>query len=243
MNTRNSEDRRPLYLQVHDILHARITSGEYPPGVYLPTENELVESFNVSRITIRKALELLSQEKLISKKKGVGSFVLAPADNSPLGATVHFIRDMLPFGRRPSSTMLRNVLVHADSYIAKRMGIPEDTEMACVVRLRYADDEPLFLEMSYLLHERCPGILEQDFSTASLRKYLIENHDIVFKSATQEIRAIAASPEIAPLLNMKRGEPVLYIERTITCQDDKPVEFLMAYHRGDHYFITTRLEY
>lgn len=156
------------------------------PGVYLPTENELVKASMSAVSPFARPWTFVPGKTNFQKERRRQLRAPPRADNSPLGATVHFIRDMLPFGRRPSSTMLRNVLVHADSYIAKRMGIPEDTEMACVVRLRYADDEPLFLEMSYLLHERCPGILEQDFSTASLRKYLIENHDIVFKSATRK---------------------------------------------------------
>lgn len=243
MNTMDSESRYPLYLKLYDILYDKIKTGEYPAGSYLPTENELAKMYSVSRITIRNALDLLVEKGLIAKKKGSGSYVKPQLIDQPVNTVVFFEQDMARFGHRPTTHLLRNTLVYADSHIAECLGIPENTKMICVVRLRFANDEPLCLEMSYLIYDRCPGVLNKDFSNASLRDYLKSEYDIVWHSATQQIYAITASPEIAPLLNLKRGDPVLYIERMSSCKEGPPMEFLMAYYRGDRYYLTAALDY
>ena len=243
MNMINTNDHSPLYVQLSTILKGKIVSGEYAPGSFLPTENDLSASFGVSRVTVRNALDLLEKQNLVVKKKGSGTYIKPPLIDQPLNTVVYFDQDMLRLGKKAETTMLRNVLVTSDPYISEALGIPENTKMNCIVRLRFADGGPLCMEMAYLIHDKCPGVLNMDFSKNSLRKYLESEYDIRWNTASQRIYAISASPEIAPLLNLKRGDPILYIERVSYDQHNAPLEYLMAYYRGDSYSLTTTLNY
>ena len=243
MHSLDPESRSPLYLQLYAILSEKIQAKEYPAGTFLPSEKELAQEYGVSRITVRNALKLLKQRNLIEKKKGAGSFVKPQLIDQPLSTVIYFDQDVKRFGHEPSSTVLRNAITYADTHIACSMGIEENTKMICVVRLRFADSEPLCLEMAYLLYDRCPGVLGRDFSSSSLRRYLENEYGIIWTTASQKIYASPASPEIAPLLNLKRNDPVLYIERVSLCQNGLPGEYLAAYYRGDRYYLTANLAY
>ena len=91
------------------------------------------------------------------------------------------------------------------------------------------------VEVSFLVHRYCPGILAQDYTTRSLRLMLEESYQIRITSARQKIQAVAATEEMAEVLGIDPGAPLLYIERISFSEFDVPVEYLRLFHRGDRY--------
>ena len=89
--------------------------------------------------------------------------------------------------------------------------------------------------MSYLVHRYCPGILEQDYTSQSLRKMLEDRYGIRISSARQSIRAISANHDIATALSVKNNAALLYIERISFTEYNVPIEYLRLFHRGDRY--------
>lgn len=233
--------RTHLYFQLYDILYKQIKDGVYKPGDLLPTENELIKRYNISRVTVRKAMDLLINDGLIVRRQGYGTFVQSPKVEQTLNKVLHFSNEMEKRGYKSSTVMLNNEIVYANKSIAGALGLQERDKLININRLRYADGIPMCLESAYLIYENCPEVLGRDFSKESLRKYLITRYNINWSRAYQKIYAITATTEMAGHLNIKKGDPLIYIERVSYDQDNEPGEYLQAYYRGDSYYLTVEL--
>ncbi len=234
--------RTQLYYQLYDILYSDIQNGTYKPGELLPTENEMIAQYGVSRITVRKAMDMLMNEGLIGKRRGYGAYVEQKKMEQTLNKVVHFSNDMERRGYSSSVKMLANEKVSANKTIAQDLNIPEGSPLIHVNRLRYANNEPMCIESAYLIYDWCPNVLNFDFAKISLRNYLADNYQIVWKKAVQKIFAVKASARFASYLNIKDGDPMIYIERISYTQDGKPGEYLQSYYRGDCFYLTAELE-
>ncbi|MDR2211695.1 MAG: GntR family transcriptional regulator [Spirochaetaceae bacterium] len=233
--------RTQLYYQLYDILYKDIKEGVYKPGELLPTESSLIQKYGISRVTVRKAMDLLMTEGLISKRRGYGTFVQNPKVEQNLTQVLHFSHEMEKRGYKASVEVLANEVVLAQKTIADALGIPEGTGLIHVNRLRYADKIPMCIESAYLIKDACPSVLDQDFSSQSLRRFLMDNYNIVWSRARQKIFAINATVKMAQYLTIKTGEPLIYVERISFDQFNKAGEYLQAYYRGDSYYLTVEL--
>lgn len=236
---RNS--KTPYYHQVYEALRSRIVSGEWPPGHMLPPESELTAEYGVSRITARQALEVLVKEGRIYRERGRGSFVAHPTVEQGLVRIVSFTEDMRQRGFKPGTEVLSAELIEAPEDIASLLGIEPGEELVRIVRLRLADNEPMSVEHAHFVHRFCPGLLDHDFKEESLREIMEHSYGIRWLRAKQTIRAVPASTELATRLNIQDDAPLLEIERVSYSQDDTPVEFLRADHRGDRYTLYNEL--
>lgn len=234
--------RTQLYYQLYDLLFEDIKNGKYKPGELLPTENEMIERYGVSRITVRKAMDMLMNEGLIGKRRGYGAYVEQIKMEQRLNKVIHFSSDMEQRGYTTSVKMLENRKVPANKMIAQALCIEEGSPLLHVNRLRYANGYPMCIESAYLIYDWCPDVLEHDFSKMSLRNFLSENHNIVWKKASQKIYAVNANSRFASYLNIKDGDPMIYIERISKDQNDIPGEYLQSYYRGDTFYLTAELE-
>jgi len=230
-----------LYQQLFELMHHEITAGRWKPGDLIPPEAELVRRYRVSRITVRKMLDLLVREGLIVRERGRGTHVALPRLEHGLSRIVSFTDDMRQRGFQTGTKVLFSGLLPAPESIARALGIEAGTELARLDRLRLADGEPMCVEQSYLVHRLLPGILDHDFSTQSLREVKVGEYGIRWSRARQTIQAILSAPELAHVLSVKPNAPLLYIERVSYSQDDVPVEFLRVYYRADRYVLYNEL--
>ena len=232
----------PLHSQVYELLRGKITAGEWKPGDLLPTESQLIDQYQVSRATVRQALDALVNEGFIYRERGRGTFVAHPTVEQGLVRIVSFTEDMRQRGFTPGTQVLGAGLVAAPPDIAVTLGIATGDEMVRIERLRLADGEPMSVEESYLVHAYCPDILRlHDFSEEPLRECLERAYDIRLVGARQSIRAIAATAGLAGLLCIEATAPLLHIERVSFSQFNVPVEYLRVYHRGDRYVLYNEL--
>jgi GntR family transcriptional regulator len=232
----------PLYHQLYEILRGKIRRGEWKPGDMIPPESELLESYQVSRTTVRQVLDLLTNESLIYRQQGRGTFVAHPTVEQTLVRIVNFTEDMRMRGCEPSSKVLFSGLVPAPPEIADRLQIEPGEELARLERLRLADGEPMGIEESNLVHRYCPGILEGDYVANSLREALLQKYGIRWTHARQVIRAILAPSELADMLGVSPKSALLFVERVSSSQDNVPVEFLRIYYRADRYALYNELQ-
>jgi GntR family transcriptional regulator len=241
MSLVDRDARLPLYHQLHEVLYEKIRK-DWKPGDRLPTEAELVESYGISRITVRRVLDMLTQEGLIYRQAGRGTFVAHATLEQGLSHIVSFTEDMQRRGFTASTRVLFAGLIPAPDHIADRLQIRIGEELAQIKRLRLADGEPMCIENSHFVHKYCPGLLEHDFSVHSLREVKIRQFGIRWIRAMQTIRAISAAQEIADLLSIPKGSPLLLFERVSYSQDNIPMEFLQAYYRADRYILYNELQ-
>jgi GntR family transcriptional regulator len=238
----NPASKLPLYQQIYEILHGKIMNGEWKADFMIPPESELIEQFQVSRITVRTVLDMLADEGLIRRERGRGTFVSGLKLEHGLTHIISFTEDMRTRGFEARTKMLSAGLIPAPTYIAGKLAVPEGEELVHLVRLRIAGDTPMCVENSYLVHRYCPGILKYDFSKSSLREVKARDYNLRWASAKQTIQAVLSTPELSDALEVTRRSPLLFIERVSFSQNNVPVEFLRAHYRADHYTMYCELK-
>jgi len=241
MNSISRSSKVPLYYQLYQILLKQIRNGSLRPDDMLPTETELVENHNLSRSTVRQALDLLVNDGLIYRKQGQGTFVARLTIEQNLSRIISFWEDMHQRGLNPATKVLSSELVPAPDDVAEALNIEPGEELANIVRLRLADNEPMSVEHSFLVHKYCPSVIQEDYANNSLRQMLAEKYDIRLVYAKQKIRAISASRLLAKELLIESNDPLLYVERVTFTAYDIPIEFLRIYLRGDRYTFFSEL--
>jgi GntR family transcriptional regulator len=237
----NRHSKLPYYQQLYAILRGKISRAEWAPGDMIPPESELIEQYEVSRITIRQVLDMLVNEGLIYRQRGRGTFVAHPSIEQTMTRIVSFTEDMRQRGSTPGTRLLSADLVQAPGDIAEKLQVSEGESLARIERLRLADGEPMSIEESYLVHRFCPGLLQQDYTTRPLREILDQDYGIRLVYARQVIRAIAVPNQLSTPLEIETGSPLLFIERVTFSQEEFPVEFLRIYYRADRYSLYNEL--
>jgi len=237
----NPVSKIPLYQQLYERLEGRIRSGQWRPGDRIPPESELLTQYEVSRITVRKVLAMLVAEGLLVRERGRGSFVASPKLEHGMTTIVSFTDDMRQRGFSPGTKIIFMGLVPAPRAIADALSVPEGEELARIDRLRLADEQPMCVEESFLIHRHLPGILEHDLANDSLREIKQRVYGIRWSRARQTIQAVPAAPEIARLLSVKTGAPLLFFDRVTFSQDNVAMEYLRVYYRADRYTLHNEL--
>jgi len=237
----NPVSKIPLYQQLYEQLEGRIRSGQWKPGDRIPPESELLTQYEVSRITVRKVLAMLVAEGLLVRERGRGSFVASPKLEHGMTTIVSFTDDMRQRGFSPGTKIIFMGLVPAPRAIADALSVPEGEELARIDRLRLADEQPMCVEESFLIHRHLPGILEHDLANDSLREIKQRVYGIRWSRARQTIQAVPAAPEIARLLSVKTGAPLLFFDRVTFSQDNVAMEYLRVYYRADRYTLHNEL--
>lgn len=235
------DSQLPYYQQLYDILRRQITDGFWKPGDRLPSEAELIDQYEVSRIVVRQAFDMLVNEGWVYRRRGRGTFVTTPTIEHGLTRIISFTEDMQRRGMRAGTRILLARLEPASLELAQKLNVTPGTELAVLERLRLADGEPMSIEISHLVHRLCNGILAGDYAATPLHEALMDRYDIRMVRANQEIRAVAAEKAMAAQLDIPPRAPLFYIERTSYSQYGMPVEFLQLYHRGDRYVLYNEL--
>ena len=227
--------KTPLYFQLYQILYANIIKGVWKPDDLLPTEAELGETYGLSRATVRQAFDMLVNQGWVYRRQGQGTFVSRPTFEQNLNRIISFWEDMHLRGLKPGTRVLSSEIISATDEMVENLEVTPGAELASLVRLRLADDEPLSVEHSFLVYQYCPGILEQNYADNSLRKMLVDEFNIHLVKARQKIRAVPASRKMAELLEVDVNAPLLHLERVSYNDQGIPIEFLRIHLRGDRY--------
>ncbi len=218
--------------KIRDQLRDAIAT-EYHPGQPLLPERELEIRYQVSRVTIRRALDALVAEGIIYRVRGSGTYVNDQRNvRKPLSLT-SFSEDMADRGLNPSSRLLSITVVSPDEVVRVELG-DLSGEVLRLERLRCADDEPLAHELAFLPITRFPGIESEDFSR-SLYRILEERFRVVPIRARQRMRSIPMSPTLALHLGVKEGVAAMEVLRTTFDRYGKPFEYVVSTYRGDRY--------
>ena len=228
------------YIQILHYYTDLIDTGKMHEGDQMPTENEICTLFNVSRTTVRMALNALCQNGYIYKIQGKGSFVSHKEAGMQLNHLYGFSDEMRRLGRAPSTRLIsRQILVPGDR-IAQALMLTSGQKVHVFERLRYADGIPMALEKVHLPFHRFPGIENQDI-TNSLYKLLSKQYGCERSRAEQNIRADLADRRAAGLLDIKSGMAVLRITRVTFDGNGVPFEYVESTYRGDKYVFNVSL--
>lgn len=229
-------DRRPLYVQAHDWLKALIEKGEFRPGERLPSEAQLAGRLGISRVTLREALRLLEDERVIVRRQGVGTFVAA---DHHLESGLEQLESVLDLAARQGMVTevrdLHSEVVEADRSLAERLQVEPGASLTRVYRTILVEGEPAaYLEDFVPVRWLTPDDLGEGFS-GSVLDFLRRHQALPIQEALAEITAIAAGGSFARRLGVRPGTALILLEETLFDTAGTRVGFSRNYFVPDRF--------
>ncbi|MCC3358085.1 GntR family transcriptional regulator [Bacillus sp. REN16] len=223
----------PIYFQIELQIREKIENKELKPGDMIPSEREYAEKFQISRMTVRQAINNLVNEGYLQRIRGKGTFVTVKKFEKNVQRLTGFSEDMRSRGLEPETKVLSFKVIEADSLIASRLNVEEKSRVYQIERLRLADQEPIAYEVFCMSADLVPD-LTWETAEQSIFKY-VEEIGLNIISGTQELEAITANKREASILGIKAGAPILYIQQVSQLEDQQPLEYVKSYYRADRY--------
>lgn len=229
----------PLYIQLRDILKELVNTKKLLPGDRIPSENELSAAFNISRMTVRQAIQELMREGIVTIRRGEGTFVNTTPHTQMLLKLEGFSSEMAKLGYRSHSHVLDIKKISSfDSYEMAYSGLgktPGET-LVRIRRIRYVEDTPFALETSFLSYNTGKGLLEPRMADdMSIYNYIEKDLHVRLSRADHIIQPDLADSRTAEHLEIEAGSPILKLHGTTYSMTNKPIEYLEGIYRGDQY--------
>ena len=231
----------PLHYQLSKNLQDEIHSGKYKQGDLFATEKSLMERFNLSSTTVRRALQDLVQKGYLYRKVGKGTFVRRPQIEEPLAFLSSFFEEMETQGIKPSSDILALKAVGADSFISEKMQLENSERVYLIRKLMRANGEAIAVFESYWPLKIGEVLAKYDLNRVGIFSIVENVLGIILGEAEGTIQAASPTREEARLLNISQRTPVLVKKQVIYSSDGKPVNIVRLAYRADRYKFRVRM--
>lgn len=223
----------PVYIQIHNQIKKDIEAGVWSVSDRIPSERELALEFNVSRMTLRQAVQTLVEEGILERQVGAGTFVARKKVQEKMTGVTSFTELMEEQGKKPSSRTVSYLVTTPSLSEMERLKLRDDEKVLRMERIRYADEVPICFEVATL-----PYSLVKDYErnqiTTSLYRTLEESGRKI-GHAQQSVSAQVASERIAEYLNIKRGSAILRLRQITELGDGTPFEYVRTQYAGDKF--------
>ena len=233
----------PLYLQVRQKITQELMSGNWRAGDLIPSEIELAQSYLVSQGTVRKAIDELSIEKILIRRQGKGTYVTTHNEEQ---IQLRFLRLTSSKGNKEKleSQLLSFEKTRVNSYVANRLNLRPGSSVYKIKRVLTFARKPLILDEIYISTIPFKGLNAEMINQkkGSLYRLYESNYGIQMLNADEKIKAVSAEAEVSKLLNIKKGHPILGIERVSYTYGNKPIEWRLGLCLTDEYHYQTELE-
>lgn len=238
----------PLYEQLSNRITEHILSGEWQEGDQIPSEKELSEMYNVSRITVRQALALAERSQLVKRVQGIGTFVRKRTISQPLESLTSFQTTIEQLGLIASTKLIKHSEITSDFQLSRLLNINIMDKIVNIQLLGAGDNTPVVYYNSYFSYEL--GMLISSFSKENTEHRKPFSTMDFYKNSLkykpthveQTFEAVLSNSDTSLILEIPVGEPLLKVT-SIVYKDENPLEFKEAYYKGDIYkfFVTRRL--
>ena len=209
-------------------------------GQAIPSERQLSADLGVSRLTVRAALDDLSREGYLVRRRGAGTFVSEPKIAQELTMT-SFTDDMQRRGMRPASRTLELRITPAGARLGRLLHVSPSEPVVVASRLRLADGESIAIETVHVREKHVPGLTARDLESHSFYELLRDRYGIVIVGGEQTIETTVTDEEESAALGVPLQSPAFRFERVTHSQTGEIVEFVESIYRGDRYRLVTTL--
>lgn len=231
---REHVSHQPLYMLIKEALKKQILNGEYAPYQRMPSESELMATFEVSRITVRQALRDLHSEGLIFTSQGKGTFASKPKAMQDIQHLEGFAEAMNPQGYETSSRLIGIREISPNKDVQEKLNTPAKQKVIEVVRVRYLNREPVSVDTSFFPLEIGKKLFARNLETDIFP--MLENElGINLGAAEISLEARSADADIAKHLKTEVGSPVMWVQRLTSDNKGKPIDYEYLAFRGDSY--------
>ncbi|KAF1295767.1 GntR family transcriptional regulator [Enterococcus sp. JM4C] len=224
----------PVYIQIHDQLKEEIENGLWKIGDRLPSERELSVKFGVSRMTLRQAIQTLSDEGILERKIGSGTYVAREKVQEKMSGTTSFTEIMESQNRVPSSKTVSYFVTSPSSSEMDKLNLAKTDSILRMERIRYADGVPICFEVASI-----PNKLVEEFSKAEITDSFYRTLETKGAKkvgrANQTVSAMLASERISEYLEIKRGDAILRLRQVSYFEDGEPFEYVRTQYVGNRF--------
>lgn len=223
----------PLYHQLKEYIRQQIDNEVYTPGNKIPTEQEFMDQFGVSRITARRAINDLVAEGLLYRHQGRGTFVAEPKFTQSLARTDSLTHIARGQGRFIRARLLGVQITAADKSLSRRLQVPPGTPLFEVQRLRELGDEPIIFHKSYYPVSLFPDLDQADLETGSMYQIMEERYGMRALEQENIMQLALATDFEAKALRIKAHAPLFLVTITTYTAGKRPIEVVKVLYRGD----------
>lgn len=221
----------PIYKKIESYIKNLIQTKSLKPGELIPSEKQLSEEFNVTRMTVRSALNNLVKDGYITRQRGIGSIVLANKVYDNISAVSGFTEEMESKGYEVSNILVELNIVEADDELMKKLNLTEKENVWEIKRVRLANDRKLSYMETYMPVKLFPN-LKKSHCEGSLYNYVEKECGYKIAMSEREVSAVLANDELANLLDLTKPEGILYISQVCKLQNSEVFEYSHTYHYG-----------
>ncbi|CCV65427.1 Transcriptional regulator [Paracholeplasma brassicae] len=224
----------PIYKVIENDLKKDINEGVLQTGDLVPSENELKEKYNVSRMTVRQAFNNLVNDGYLYRHKGKGTFISSRKIEKNIHGVRSFTEEMAATNRKVSNQILTFEKMVAPIEIAEKLFLSKKDEVYHIERVRYGNDIPVLFEQLYIPTKLFKTIEEKDLK-GSFYEYIEKELGYQISHCIQSIEAVTTSQVVSHALNVKPNDPALLIVRNTFLSNGRPFEYVKSYYRADQY--------
>lgn len=235
MKTVSRQNPLPLYYQLKELIQEMIDNDIYKSGDSIPPERELCESYNVSRMTARRAVMALVNEGVLYREQGKGTFVSEPKEEHNIFQLKGFTDQMEEKGLKTNTKELSFEIKNPTNKIRKALEIKDDDKIIEIKRLRMVEEEPFLIETVHIPLNMCPDLSKEMISNQSLYQLFRDKYKFVMSHAKQTIEPIKVNEYESELLNVDDQSMELLFTGITYLDSGKPIEFVRAIYRSDKY--------
>jgi len=225
---------KPLYEQLKDIIIQKIESGELKPGICMPGERQLAETYNVSRVTIRQAIGELVNDGFLTRHHGKGTFIASRKLVHNLGRLIGVAEELAQENLTVDCKVICKEFGQSTVEIQRNLGLGSGDNVYKITRLMITQGAPLVVNDTYM-PENVGYIVDAFDLSHDIIYPIIERSGYKLSYAEQRISADKASPDEAKLLEYKVGAPVLVMKRTTYVESGQAITFERSVYRPDRY--------
>ncbi|MGT2906343.1 GntR family transcriptional regulator [Streptococcus dentiloxodontae] len=223
----------PAYIQIHDHIKAEIDEGVWKIGQRLPSERDLSDDFEVSRMTVRQAITLLVDEGILERRMGAGTFVASSRVKEKMRGTTSFTEIVKNQGKQPSSRLISYNRIRPNEFEIKHLGLQPKSYVVRMERVRYADDLPVVYEVASI-----PEKLIRDMNKKEVTEHFFKtltNNGYSIGKSQQTISASLADSKLAKYLSVSKGAAILNLTQVSFLQDGQAFEYVRSYYVGGRF--------
>jgi DNA-binding GntR family transcriptional regulator len=230
----------PAYIQLANILRRQIGEGSFRPGDQLPSEAQLVQRYGISPMTVRRSINLLADQGVVSTAQGRGTFVRGVE----LGKAMFDLQELQDlFSQAPDSSirLLDVRVVSADERVARRLELPENGRAIYIRRLFLRQHTPVFYHRAYLVYDPTRPIVEAEMDVTSLQGLFTGAENTLLKRGRLSIEATLMTPEEADLLKKPLPAAAFYLQHTFYDFANRPISWGWFIIPGDRLHFSTKV--
>lgn len=232
----------PLYRQLAGTIEKAVRQGQYPEGSKIPSETELMETYEVSRVTVRQAMRVLLDQHIITRRQGMGTFVQGRVISQTMDDIFGFYPALRSKGLNPATRILDFRIALPEPEVREQLQLARGDEILRFTR-QYSLEESVWV----VIRMNIPSFLAKNWTRREAAqknsfRLLRENAGVQIGEASLKIRAAIAEGRVAEWLKIPKGHPVLELRRLTYSVEKRPIEYAILTFRGDVYELTARLQ-